>query len=219
MSVREPPAPTAPPAERRPERGKRPWQASRNAGTLGTTSWGLILVIAVKLGDGWSEGPSSPGFTCASKRRHSPLSGGSRTPALQPAVRRPGLLPRVWASPLRPAARGRGTVSALPTPRPVGVSPRDWRGCSLVCAVVSPFFKKGKQLFSESRAVLVTDGSTLRNVSDRQRCVTLSSLLCPLLRTSALRGGGKGRPGAFRSGAKLAHVARGWGPASGAPTP
>lgn len=116
VSVREPPAPTAPPAERRPERGKRPRQASHNAGTLGTTSWGLILVIAVKLGDGWSERPSSLGFTCASKRRHSPLSGGPRALALQPAVRRPGLPPRVWASPLRPAAQGRGAVSAPPPP-------------------------------------------------------------------------------------------------------
>lgn len=149
--------------------------------------------------------------------------------------------PALWRAPgpgpaaSRPPARGSHRVSGLlhfgpwpevgapslhhPLPRLVGVSPRDWRGCSLVCAVVSPFLKKGKQLFSESRAVLVTDGSMLRNVSDRQRCVTLSSLLCPLLRASALRGGGRGRPGAFRSGAKLAHVARGWGPASGAPTP
>lgn len=107
-----------------------------------------------------------------------------------------------------PRPEGEAPSLHHPLPRLVGVSPRDWRGCSLVCAVVSPFLKKGKQLFSESRAVLVTDGSMLRNVSDRQRCVTLSSLLCPLLRASALWGG-RGRPGAFRSGAKLAHVARG----------
>lgn len=87
VSVWEPPAPTAPPAERRPERGKRPRQARHNAGSLGTTSWGLILVIAVKLGDGWSERPSSPGFTCASKRRHSPALW--RAPGPGPAASRP----------------------------------------------------------------------------------------------------------------------------------